>query len=62
LTPEKAKEITDHIKEDLEEAYNKSKTHKFKIENWLTPEWEELRVSKKWGKVKDTGINAEEIR
>ncbi len=27
------------------------------MEHWQTKEWEELKVSEKFGKVKDTGIN-----
>ena len=62
LTQIKANEIKKEIKDKLENAYEASKTHKFAIENWKTKEWEELRVSTKWGKVKDTGINAEFLR
>lgn len=54
--------MKDFILKELEEGYIKSKNHKFIIEDWKTKEWEEIRVSEKFGKMKDTGINADIIR
>lgn len=34
---------------EIEKAYENSKNHKFELENWKTPEWEEIRVSEKFG-------------
>ena len=54
---ERSNEVKNKIKSELENAYEASKTHKFSLENWSTKEWEELKVSTKFGKVKDTGID-----
>lgn len=48
--------MKDKIKNELEEGYEKSKTHKYKSEDWMTKEWEDVRLSRKFGLVKDTGI------
>lgn len=50
------------IKQQLEKAYENSKTHKFQKENWKTKEWEEIRVSEKFGNMKDTGVNIKYLK
>jgi 2-oxoglutarate dehydrogenase E1 component len=32
------------------------------MEEWTTKEWEALRVSEKYGKVKDTGVNVSSLK
>lgn len=46
----------------MEKAYEASKTHKFKEEDWMSREWEELKVSEKFGKMKDTGVPIEGLK
>jgi hypothetical protein len=44
------------IQGELEKAYDASKKHTFNKEQWQTKEWEEIKVSKEFGPMKDTGI------
>lgn len=57
VTEEETKEIRKSITDELDRAFEASKTHVFKQENWRTKEWEEIRVSPKFGNMKDTGVN-----
>jgi hypothetical protein len=45
------------IKDELERAYEASKTYKYKAEDWMTKEWEEVKISQKFGLVKNTGVD-----
>lgn len=45
------------INDELMRGYEASKTHKFAREEWMTKEWEDMRVSTKFGRVKDTGVD-----
>ena len=56
------KEMKKDITNELEKAYDKSKSHQFLIEDWQTPEWEAMRVSEKYGKMKDTGVNINHLK
>jgi 2-oxoglutarate dehydrogenase E1 component len=62
LNLDRLNEVKNKIKNELEKAYEASKTHKFSLENWSTKEWEELKVSTKFGKVKDTGIDIKTLQ
>lgn len=54
LTPEEAKKMKDRIRKELDRAYEASKSHKFKVEEWKSEAWEHLKEVSKFGK--DTGI------
>ena len=62
MTTEEAKTIKDEIKATLEDSYQKSKNYDFALEEWETKEWEEIKVSEKFGKVKDTGVNIKDLK
>ena len=51
--------MKDSILQELDRGYNASKTYSYKKEDWSTPEWEELKISEKYGQIKDTGVNQE---
>jgi len=52
-----------HIDRTFEEAYLKSKTHKFDLEDWTTPEWTKMRQNPQpGGRTIDTGVKADKIR
>jgi 2-oxoglutarate dehydrogenase complex dehydrogenase (E1) component-like enzyme len=34
----------------------------FKTEEWVTKEWEEIKEPNRHGKIKDTGVDVEELR
>lgn len=44
------------IKTELERAYEASKSHNFNIEEWKNEEWESIKETSKYGKMKDTGV------
>lgn len=46
----------------LDTAYEKSKTHEFKAEEWMTKEWEEIMKPEKFGEWKDTGVNLDTLK
>ena len=50
------------IKVELERAYEASKSHVFTLEEWKTEEWEGIKKTDKFGKLKDTGVNVENLR
>lgn len=50
------------IKSELELAYEQSKSHKFTLEEWKNEEWEGIKESSKYGKLKDTGISVDAIK
>ena len=41
---------------EIQHAYDSSKSHKFNIEDWKSPEWEAIKQSEKYGKLKETGV------
>ena len=58
LTPEMAHDMKAHIKTRIEKAYERSKTHKFNVEDWKNEEWEEIKKDNpKYGALKDTGVS-----
>jgi hypothetical protein len=49
--------MKDRIKGELEKAYEKSKSHKFKIGEWTSEEWESVRTgATKLGDLSNTGV------
>ena len=54
--------MKDKINSNLEKAYEKSKSHEFSLNDWEAKAWEEMRVSDKFGKMKDTGVNIEHLK
>jgi hypothetical protein len=47
----------------MEEAYNKSKSTKFKKEEWLTEEWAKIKDAEKYGDfLNDTGVDLEILK
>lgn len=60
LSEQDAKAMKDKIKVELERAYEASKNHKFKIEEWKSEEWEGIKDVSKFGK--DTGLPIASIK
>ncbi len=44
------------IKSELEKSFEKSKSHTFTMEEWKNAEWEDIKKTDKYGKMKDTGV------
>jgi 2-oxoglutarate dehydrogenase E1 component len=44
------------IKGEIEKSYVASKNHQFNIEEWTNEEWESIKETSKYGKMKDTGV------
>jgi len=57
MTAEEAKGFHDASWNELENAYQKSKTLKYDAEDWSTPAWESIKAPEKYGKYKDTGVD-----
>lgn len=47
---------------ELEKAYEKSKTTKFKMEQWDSEEWREIKKPELYGNMKDTGIDTDILK
>jgi 2-oxoglutarate dehydrogenase E1 component len=60
LSEAETKTMKDRIKVELERAYEASKNHKFKIEEWKSEEWEGIKDVSKFGK--DTGLPTASIK
>lgn len=56
ISEEQVKKMKDRIVAELNKAYEASKSHKFDIEDWRSPEWEAIKESDKYGKLKETGV------
>lgn len=56
LTKEQAEGMKQKVKAELEKSYEASKNHKFKLEEWQSTEWEDIKNVEKYGNVKDTGV------
>ena len=54
--------MKDRIVKELNRAYEASKSHKFNIEDWTSPEWEAIKQTEKFGKMKETGVPANVLR
>ena len=50
------------IVDKIEKAYEVAKTHKFTLEEWQSPEWEDIKNCDKHGKLKDTGVSISELK
>jgi 2-oxoglutarate dehydrogenase E1 component len=46
---------------ELEDAYKASKTCKYAVEAWSNPTWEKIMEPTQYGKVKDTGVDIDEL-
>lgn len=44
------------VQNELNKAYEASKNYEFKVEEWMSEEWEKIRQPDKYGKTKDTGV------
>jgi 2-oxoglutarate dehydrogenase E1 component len=56
LTKEELDTLKSRIIVELNRAYDASKSHKFNIEDWKSPEWEAIKHSEKYGQLKETGV------
>ena len=54
--------MKNRIKGEIEKAYVASKNHQFNIEEWKNEEWESIKESSKYGKLKDTGVELAALR
>ena len=61
MTQEDCAKTKERIKGELEKAYEASKSHKFKIEEWKSDEWEGIKDVSRFGG-KDTGIKLPQLR
>ena len=43
ITKEQSEQMKDHVRVELERAYEASKSHKFAIEEWTSEEWEGIK-------------------
>jgi 2-oxoglutarate dehydrogenase E1 component len=50
------------IKGEIEKAYVASKNHQFNIEEWTNEEWESIKETSKYGKMKDTGVSVSVLK
>jgi 2-oxoglutarate dehydrogenase E1 component len=60
LTKEQGLKMRDHVKSELEKAYEASKTHKPTIEEWRSEEWEGIKDVSRFGK--DTGLTPQNFK
>lgn len=60
LTQEKSDELKGRVRKELERAYEASKSHEFKIEEWTNDQWESIKDTNKFGG--KTGIKAEKLK
>ena len=60
LTPEKAEELKSRCRAELEKAYESSKSHDFKIEEWTSEQWESVKEGAKFDE--KTGIAGDRLR
>jgi len=49
VTEAEAKVMKDNILSEMNRAFEASKTYKYREEDWKTKEWEDLKVSFKYG-------------
>ena len=54
--------MKERIQRELNRAYDASKSHKFNIEDWTSPEWEAIKITDKFGTIKETGVPANVLR
>lgn len=54
MTQEECEEVKKQIEKELQDAFDKSKTEEFNINDWVTPEWEGIK--KVEGKGRETGV------
>ncbi|EGR28489.1 hypothetical protein IMG5_174430 [Ichthyophthirius multifiliis] len=57
ITKEQEKERRDYYEKILKEAYANSRQEKISPNEWVMKPWEEIRLPKLWGSVKDTGVD-----
>ena len=50
------------IKDELERAYQDSKSYTYTTEEWGNEEWDKIKVSRQFGMVKDTGVSLDVLR
>jgi 2-oxoglutarate dehydrogenase E1 component len=50
------------IKDELERAYQDSKSYTYKCEEWGNEEWDKIKVSRQFGLVKDTGVSLDVLK
>jgi 2-oxoglutarate dehydrogenase complex dehydrogenase (E1) component-like enzyme len=61
ITPAEAETMKANIQDQLEAAYSRSKEHHYDAEDWVTPEWEGIKVLDKTA-AKDSGVDKEHLR
>jgi len=57
ITEDELKSIESKYTQELETAYEKSKTHTFNGEEWESEQWQEIKDPQLYGKFKDTGVD-----
>lgn len=61
IAVEKLDAIEKRLNTDLEATYQKSKNLRYAAEDWVNPEWEKVKAATKYGKMKDTGVDLDEL-
>jgi len=62
MSQEQADLIKSRIKAEMERAYEASQNYKTTLEDWKSPEWENIKNPEKYGKVKDTGVSIQVLK
>lgn len=62
IAAEKLDKIEAETMAHLEEAYVKSKNHKFAVEDWENEDWEKIKTTGKYGEIEDTGVEINELK
>ena len=61
LTPELAASMKAGIQKQMEDAYQESKNVTYKAEDWVTPEWEKIKVFDK-DEAKISGVEVSRLK
>jgi 2-oxoglutarate dehydrogenase E1 component len=60
ITKEQSEQMKDHVRAELESAYEASKSHKFAIEEWTSEEWEGIKQVN--NKISTTGVKLDRLK
>ena len=60
ITKEQSEQMKDHVRVELERAYEASKSHKFAIEEWTSEEWEGIKQVN--NKISTTGVKLDRLK
>ena len=61
ITPDQLAEMKRFCWDELEKAYAKSKTLEYKAEEWMTEDWEQIKIIDDYDLQKESGISKERL-